>query len=74
MTDPAEERFMPINDLYEISNLANIRTRDTHIYKAANYNLTTGYSKFYCALPGERAQNQYIHRLVAIAFNLPRAE
>lgn len=71
MTEPAPERFMPINELYEISNLGNVRTRDTKRYLNINSNPVNKYCSVSVKIDG-RWKTQYVHRLAAVAFNLPR--
>ena len=73
MTDPAPERFMPINELYEISNLGNVRTTDTKRYLNINSNPVNKYCSVSIKIDG-RSRTQYVHRLAATAFNLPRPE
>lgn len=72
MTD-VEEIWATYCDVYEVSNLGNVRNKDDKQYRHINYNPKNNYASVSLKVNGEHC-NHYVHRIVAIAFNLPRRE
>lgn len=68
-----EEIWKTYEEKYEVSNLGNVRDKETKEYRFVSYNPKNEYATVSLKVNGVH-KNHYVHRMIAIAFDLPRRE